>query len=91
MSIKVNIFYHQLRQLINNLGSVKVDGSTVDECLKDLVKQFHGTEKLIFDEHGQLLRHVYVYLNQESIHKTGLAAPVKDGDTLIIAVSIIGG
>jgi len=91
MSIKVDIFYPQLKQLINKPDLVKVSGRTVGECLNDLVRQFPGAEKRLFDEDGQLLRHVYVFINAESSYKISLDAPVRDGDKLIIAALITGG
>ena len=91
MSISVDIFYPPLRQLIDDRASVEVNGSTVEECLKDLVRQYPDAERLLFNEQGQLLRHVYVYINAESAYKAELAAPVKEGDKLIIAFLIAGG
>ncbi len=91
MGIKLNIFYPRLKQFITDPDSVEVNGSTVGECLDDLVRHFPGTKKWLFNEPGQLLRHVYVYVNAESAFKADMAAPVKDGDTLIIAALITGG
>ena len=91
MGIRVNIFYPSIQQYIRNQDLVEVNGSTVGECLDDLIRQFPGVEKWIFDEHRQLLRHVFVYVNAESARKVDLAKPVKDKDTLIIAVLITGG
>ena len=91
MSVKVNIFYRSLQQFINNQDVVKVDGGTVGECLSDLIRQFPGVEKWIFDEQGNLLRHVFVYINAESALKANLSEPVKETDELIIAVLITGG
>jgi molybdopterin converting factor small subunit len=91
MSIKVNIFYPQLKQLIASPDSVAVNGSTVGECLDDLVRQFPGAGSLLFDEQGQLLRQVFAFVNAESTQKINLAEPVKEGDELIIAVLITAG
>jgi molybdopterin converting factor small subunit len=91
MGIKLNIFYPRLKQLIERPDSVEVNGGSVGECLNDLIRQFPGAEKWLFNEPGKLLRHVYVYVNAESGYRADLAAPVKDGDTLIIAALITGG
>ncbi|MFC2069706.1 MoaD/ThiS family protein [Chloroflexota bacterium] len=91
MSIRVDIFYARLKQLIDNPDLVEVDGSTVGECLNDLVRQYPGTERWLFNKQGQLLRNLYVYINAESNYKAELAAPVKEGDKLIIASLIAGG
>ena len=91
MGIKINLFYPRLKQLIKDPDSVELHGSNVRKCLDDLVRQFPSIDKLLFNDQGQLLRQVYVYVNAESAYKADLAAPVKDGDTLIIAALITGG
>lgn len=91
MSIKVKIFYPGLQMSLDNLDIVEVDGSTVGECLHSLIRQFPGSEKWIFDQWGQLLEQVFVYINAESPCKADLAAPVREKDDLIIAMMVIGG
>jgi len=91
MSISVDIFYARLKQLMGNPDSVEVNGSTVGECLSDLVGQYPGADNLLFNKQGQLLRNLYVFVNAESSYKTELTTPVKEGDKLIIMVFISGG
>jgi molybdopterin converting factor small subunit len=91
LSIKVNIFYPKLQQLTGPETRVEVSGSTVGECLKDLMRQFPGAEKYLFDESGRLLKHVFVYINTESARPPALSTAVKEGDTLLIAVLVTGG
>ncbi len=90
MSVTVSIFDPVMQQYINQ-DSVEVDGSTVGECLDDLIRQFPDVEKWMFDERRQLRRSVFVYVNAESTHKVDMAKPVKDNDKIIIAVLITGG
>ena len=89
--IRVNIFYPHLKQAANEQDSLIVNGSTIGECLKDLIQRFPATGQLLFDEKGQLLKQVFVYLNKESMYQPGLDTAVKDGDVLIIAFLITGG
>jgi molybdopterin converting factor small subunit len=91
MAIKINIFYPTVQQCLDNRDSVEVDGSTVGECLDDLVRQFPAVGKWIFDERHQLLKPVFVYVNAESTYKVDLARPVKSKDELILAVLVTGG
>jgi molybdopterin converting factor small subunit len=91
LSIKVNIFYPKLQQLTGQSSYLEVEGGTVGECLKDLMRQFPGAEKYLFDESGRILKHVIVYINAESSQPPLLSAAVKDGDTLLIAVLVTGG
>jgi len=90
VSVKINIhpfFYH----LTNNQAIVKVNGSTVGQCLDDLVKQFPETKKKLFNKNGKLLNYVDIYVNLESSYPQELAKPVKDGDELHITFMIGGG
>ncbi|UCF72159.1 MAG: MoaD/ThiS family protein [Deltaproteobacteria bacterium] len=90
MSIKVNI-HQNLRHLTNDLSTVEVSGTTVGECLNDLVGQFPGLKKYVFDKKNRLLNYVDVYVNLESSFPEELAKPVKDGDELDITLIIAGG
>ena len=90
MSITVNI-HQALRHLINNQATAEVNGTTVGECLADLVKQFPGIETKLFDKKGKLLNYVDIYVNLESSYPEELAKPVMDGDKLSITLMIAGG
>ena len=74
-----------------NQRVVKVKGSTVGECLDDLVKQFPTLKKLIFDKKGGLHHYYDIFINGESAYPQELAKPVKDGDKLNIVWIIQGG
>lgn len=91
MSVKVNIFYPHLQQFTNNQDVVEVNGSTVGDCLDDMVRQYPSLKKALFDEHGQLLSYVIFFINREYAHPAELTKPVNDGDELTIALMIAGG
>ncbi len=63
MSAQINIFYPHLQQYTNQKETVTVNGSTVGECLHQLIKEFPGLQNGIFDENGQLLNYVYLIIN----------------------------
>jgi molybdopterin synthase sulfur carrier subunit len=90
MSIQVNI-HQALRHLTNNQAEVQVKGTTVGECLSDLVRQFPGVKPKIFGKNGKLLNYVDIFVNLESSYPEELAKPVKDGDSLHITLIISGG
>jgi len=90
MGLKVNI-HRSLRHLTNGQAKVEVNGDTVGQCLYDLVKQFPGIEKKLFDKKGKLLNYVDIYVNAESAYPEELAKPVMDGDELSITLIIGGG
>lgn len=90
MSIKIHIpSYMQL--FTNNLAVIEVKGSTVGDCLNQLVKQFPAMEKLLFDQTGKLLGEFSIYVNSEDAYPQQLAKAVKDGDELHIPSLIAGG
>jgi hypothetical protein len=91
MNIKINVFYPELKQLIGNRDSIMVTGSTVGECLNDLLQQYPGAARLLFDSPGKLLKQVYVYVNSESMYKADFSRPLTEKDELILAVLITGG
>ena len=80
-----------LLHLTNGLRVAEVNGTTVGECLKDLVKQFSGAGKLLFDKDGKLLGHIDLFLNGASTFPEELTKPVRDGDTISMLYLIIGG
>ncbi len=91
MSVKVSIFYPELRRLIGGSAEVRVEGETVGECLTALAHGHPGVGELLFDRRGELLKQVYVFVNQESLRKADLSAPVGNQDELILAVLATGG
>ena len=91
MSVKVHIFYPHLQQFTHAQEVVNVNGDTVGKCLGHLVKQFPGIEQGIFDQQGQLLNYVYLFVNGKASYPTDLTMPVNDGDELTIALLLAGG
>jgi len=90
MSVRINI-HPNLHQFTNDQAIVEVNGSTVGQCLDNLVKQFPEIKRGLFGKDGKLLNYVDIYVNQESSYPEELAKPVKDRDELYIALIIAGG
>ena len=90
MSITINI-HQALRHLINNQATAEVSGTTVGECLADLVRRFPGIGPKLFNKKGKLLNYIDIYVNLESSFPEELAKPVKEGDELQIVIIITGG
>jgi molybdopterin converting factor small subunit len=90
MSIKVNI-HVELQHLAVGQPSVEVNGSTVGECLNDLVAKYPDMKKALFDEKGDLVTYVEVYVNLESTFPDELAYKVKEGDEIHITIVNVGG
>ncbi|MFC1932815.1 MoaD/ThiS family protein [Chloroflexota bacterium] len=90
MSVKININPF-LSHLTNDQDVVEVNGSTVGQCLEQLVARFPELRNWLFEKDGKLNRLVDIYVNLESSYPAELAKPVKDGDELHIIVIISGG
>jgi len=89
MSIQIKIPSY-LQPLPIDTEVVEVSGSTVGECLNQLVKQFPEIKKMLFAKNDKLYSFVSIYVNGEDSYPEELAKPVKDGDELQI-LHIIGG
>ena len=90
MSIEVKIS-PTLTRYTNEQSVARVNGSTVGECLDDLVKQFPDIKPALFNKRGRLHRYIDVCVNLESAYPEELAKPVKDGDKLHVILVIAGG
>ena len=90
MSIKIDISLLS-HQYTKGQQIVEVNGSTVGQCLDDLVKQFPGIKQGLFDGNGKLHSYIDIYVNGESAYPEALAKPVKAGDKLHIIFLIGGG
>jgi molybdopterin converting factor small subunit len=90
MSVKINI-PDFLTYLTNDQDVVETNGSTVGQCLKQLVDRFPELRGWLFGKNGNLNKTVDVYVNMESAYPEELAKPVKDGDELHIIIIISGG
>lgn len=90
MPVRVHIHLTH-RQFTDGLDVVSVEGSTVGECLNQLIKQFPKMEKALFAKKDKLLNIVEVYVNQSSAYPHELAKSVKDGDEIHLILMLAGG
>lgn len=90
MSIKINV-HKTHRQYTDGREVVEIDGTTVGECLKNLINRYPGIEKEIFDKKGKLSSIVEIYLNGESAYPDELAKKVTDGDEIYLTFFLAGG
>lgn len=79
-----------LEPAVGAVREVTVSGGTVQEALADLCAQHPTLEVRLFDEDGQLRRHVLCVHNGRA---TRLAEPepLADGDQLAILPAVSGG
>ena len=90
MGIKVHI-NSLMAQYANNQSIAEVRGDTVGQCLADLVQQFPGLRKALFNEDNELLDYIEIYVNEERIYPAWFATPLKPGDELYLLFMFDGG
>ena len=90
MSTKINLATY-LQPYVGNKETVEVNGITVEDCIKDLTKQFPAIKTLLIDEEGKVLPYVNTFLNDEIIYPDELSTPVKDNDEIYLLYMIDGG
>jgi len=66
MKVKVMI-PTPLRPYAENRDLIEVEGETIDELLKDLVKRYPQLGRHLFSEDGKLRSFVNIYVNDEDI------------------------
>ena len=90
MSARINL-HKTHRGYAGGKEVVDVNGNTVGECLRDLVSQYPEIEKKIFDNKGNLLSVLEIYLNGASAYPDELKKAVKDGDEIHLLTMLAGG
>lgn len=86
MKIKLS---NDFQDFTNNQETLEVKGSTVKECLNNLIGLFPGLKGLLFDT-GDALSVVLV-LNGEAIISSDLDRPVSEQNEISILPLIYGG
>lgn len=89
MSIKV-IIPESFQVVSGGVEEIEASADTVGGCLKEAVKKAPALQKLWFTAEGELSKYVILCVNGESISRSYLDHPVKDGDE-IMPILVIGG
>ncbi len=91
MSVRVKIYHAGLQRVTGGPGELRVEGTTVGECLAHLVRRYPQAGPIMFDSAGRLHKRFYVFVNQESLFKADFDRPVTDKDELILVVLATAG
>ena len=78
-----------LRSYTSQAANVLAQGSTVDEVLVDLDRQFPGLRFRVVDEQGRLRKHMRVFINSDMTRDLGAA--VAEHDEVILMQALSGG
>ena len=91
MSIKVYI-PTPYRQFTGNQTRVETAETTVGGVLRELEGRYPGLRGRVLDAHGEIHRHVNVYVNERGVDELGgPAAAVRDGDEVALIPALMGG
>jgi MoaD family protein len=90
MGVKISIPSY-LQAFSGDSDVVEVTGKTTGECLLSLSKRFPDIGSKIFNEGGELIDYVNIYVNGEFINSDELTKPVNDGDELHVFYILGGG
>jgi sulfur-carrier protein len=80
------------RRATSNRDRVEVRSGDVGGALDELEATYGALRGLVRDEHGEVHRHIAIYVNSEAIDATGgLKTPLADGDEIAIIPALAGG
>jgi molybdopterin converting factor small subunit len=88
VSVRITIPGH-LQQFVENNEIVEVEGTTVKECLMNLIRKYPAMAPEVFDTNGDMA--VIVLHEGIPIEESRINGPVKDGDNIVMFPIIIGG
>ncbi|HVM52508.1 MAG TPA: MoaD/ThiS family protein [Acidimicrobiales bacterium] len=81
-----------LRSYTGQQSVVEGRGTTVDEVLADLDRQFPGFRFRVVDEQGRLRTHMKVWVGEEPVDRGALATtPVGADDEVTLMQALSGG
>ena len=90
MSVKLHL-HPFLMHLADNKDVHEVNGTTVRECLEDIVKRYPDLGVWLFDDEKELKNLFELFVNMQSAFPEGLEKPVTDGDEINLIIVIAGG
>ncbi len=88
MSVKTT-----LHPFLNNGTELQLDleGRTVGECIKTVLKQYPAMEDKMFAKNNKLKGYVVILVNGKDASPNELDYPVSDGDAISVLIMLSGG
>ena len=81
-----------LARLLNGTSIVRVEAETLSDALLQLVRQHPELGTHLFDENGELRRHVLCFHDDENSRwLADLNRPIRAGDVITIMQAVSGG
>ncbi len=85
-------FTQALRRFYPDLKPLHLEGSTIAEIVQGLEDKYPGLKDYIVDEHGQLRKHVNIFIQNSLIKdRTHLQDKITDQDEIYIMQALSGG
>lgn len=78
-----------LRSYTNGASKVEAEGTSVDELLDHLDKQFPGIKFRMIDEQSRMRQHIRIFVNKDTVET--VKAPLKSSDEVRIICALSGG
>jgi molybdopterin converting factor small subunit len=78
-----------LRSYTNGASKVEAEGTSVDEMLDHLDKQFPGIKFRMIDEQSRMRQHIRIFVNKDTVET--VKAPLKSADEVRIICALSGG
>ena len=78
-----------LKQFTDDKELIEVQGTTVGECLNDLMKKYPETRRWLFDANNSPV--VWVLLNQEIVLPGDNFKEINEGDEIDLIPMVAGG
>lgn len=85
----VKVFIATPLRSYTNAAHVEADGTTVDELLRDLERQFPGIRFRVVDEQGRLRTHMKVFIGNEMTRD--LSTPLDGTEEVSLMQALSGG
>ncbi len=90
MSVTIHL-HPLLYNQIDNREIIDTTGSTVGECIEQLITRYPILHDYIFYKDGNLQTFVEIYVNLKTAGPNELEWPVKDGDKIYVMMTVAGG
>ena len=91
MSIRIHL-HPDMWHLAGNNEFVETTGSTVGECIGQLIARYPDLRELIFYKRDdQLQTFIEIYVNRKAAYPDELSRKVKDADEIHLTITIAGG
>jgi hypothetical protein len=83
--------YSNLPQYAGNNILAEAEGTTIGECLDNLIKQFPGLGPEIYDRDGNLHSGLFISINLKSAAGEKITRPLEKTDELYLIKIVAGG